>query len=97
MLHRARRQRPLLLGLALAFAASIIVAVIATVIDWWKNPSGLFHGPEGTQWRIVFDTFLSWWIPGFLYLLVVVIAVWLLGRAVSWARRGRTKAPENGD
>lgn len=34
--------------------------------DWIENPAGLFHDAQGTNWRFVFETGVSWLVPTFL-------------------------------
>ncbi len=51
----------LLLGVTVGF----IVASVMSFLDWRLNPSGIFHSDLGTDWRVVWDTWISWFIPVF--------------------------------
>lgn len=65
------------LGSALAgLCSGAVVAGIATFLDWWLNPAGLFHGPGGNNWRIIGETAFSWWWP-------VALAVTLLSLTIA--------------
>jgi len=70
--------------LALLFGAGVGLAVAAamTFLDWRLNPSGIFHGAEGTNWSFVMDTALSWFGPVFVLasVLALPVAVWLSRR-----------------
>lgn len=67
-----------LIGLILA----VLVAAIPTFLDWNQNPAGIFQGPAGTDWGIVFETFISWFWPVALVLVPVAILalVWVAAR-----------------
>jgi hypothetical protein len=41
----------------------MVIAVIITYQDWQLNPSGIFHGEQGTNWPVVWETALSWLLP----------------------------------
>lgn len=49
--------------LAGGIAGSALLAAVMTALDWRKNPAGIFHGPDGTHWAIVGETFFSWFWP----------------------------------
>jgi hypothetical protein len=34
-----------------------------TFLDWRENPAGLFHDQSGTDWRVVLETAVSWFVP----------------------------------
>lgn len=51
------------IGIGIGTVAGLLVAAIMTSIDWRKNPSGIFHGPQGTDWTIVRETAISWFLP----------------------------------
>ena len=68
-----RGYSPWLTGLAIGTVTGLVVAVAVTVRDWRLNPGGIFHGAEGTDWSIVAETALSWFVP--VTLLVTAIAV----------------------
>ncbi len=51
----------LLLGVTVGF----IVASVMSFLDWRLNPSGIFHSDLGTNWRFVWDTWISWFMPVF--------------------------------
>ena len=63
------------LVVSIPLGVAIAVSSIATWIDWSKNPGGMFHDSAGTNWTIVLETALSWFLP---LLLVVAVgqAVW---------------------
>lgn len=42
---------------------AFLVAAVMTFIDWRLNPGGIFRGPAGTDWQIVWDTWISWFLP----------------------------------
>jgi len=49
-----------------ALIASIAGAALATPMaytDWSKNPGGVFRSAGGTQWGLVWDTWVSWFAP----------------------------------
>ena len=56
-----------------ALLAAAAAAAIPTALDWMENPSGIFHGPDGTHWGFVWDTWHSWFLP--LTLPAVVLAL----------------------
>ena len=62
---------------SIPIALAVAVSSIATWIDWYKNPSGLFRNSAGTSWSIVFETAVSWFFPA---LLVAAVgqAIWIL-------------------
>jgi hypothetical protein len=64
---------------------SLGVAATMTGLDWRKNPEGLFHGPGGTDWVIVRETFFSWFWP----LLPLVGIVGVLGAVALHSLRSR--------
>lgn len=56
----------------ISFILSLLAAIILTYVDWQKNPAGLFHSAEGTDWSIVWETFASWFVPLFFGLIAVL-------------------------
>ena len=66
-------------GALVAAALAFLVAAPMTAADWRVNPSGIFHGPRGTNWDVVLETALSWFLPLFLVSWAVATAVhaWL--------------------
>ncbi len=67
-----------LLGATVGF----IVASVISFLDWQLNPGGIFHSDLGTNWRFVWDTWISWFIPVFLVGSAVSVPVlfWLSKR-----------------
>jgi len=66
-------------------AAVIVVFVLSTSgimtwLDWRVNPSGLFHGQDGTNWPVVGETMLSWLWPLTLLGVVMLLPLWLWQR-----------------
>jgi hypothetical protein len=54
-------------GLALGLVVGMVLALVMTAWNWAENPSGIFRGPDGTQWSFVADTAVSWLVPTFAY------------------------------
>ena len=63
-------------------AVGIIVASVISFLDWRLNPSGIFHSDLGTNWRFVWDTWISWFVPVFVVGSAVSVPVlfWLSKR-----------------
>lgn len=59
--------------------AAIIITLFVTVGEWLENPSGIFHGPDGTNWEFVFQTAISWLVPTFICATIVALIVRLIG------------------
>lgn len=55
----------LLTAAAAGMVAALYVAAFATFRDWNLNPGGLFHNADSTNWAIVAETALSWFVPVF--------------------------------
>jgi len=58
-----KKTRPWKLILLDGVAVGLAVAVIMTYLDWRTNPGGIFLNVDGTNWRVVMETALSWFIP----------------------------------
>lgn len=41
----------------------IAFASVMTILDWRLNPGGIFHNANGTEWVVVMETALSWFLP----------------------------------
>ena len=68
-------------GLALGAAMACLVAAAMTFADWQINPAGIFRGPDGTNWGIVWDTWISWFLPVFpIVAAVALVVVWYTSR-----------------
>jgi hypothetical protein len=53
-------------ALLLCFAVAALVASTMSFLDWRLNPGGIFHGERGTSWPVVWETWVSWFVPVFL-------------------------------
>jgi len=50
-------------GLVVGAHVGLVVASIATFLDWRTNPGGIFHGVDGTNWAVVMETAITWLAP----------------------------------
>lgn len=50
-------------GVGLGGTVGLLVAAAATFMDWHLNPGGIFHDAEHTDWAIVRETAISWFVP----------------------------------
>jgi hypothetical protein len=58
-----------------ALPVGCLVASTMSFLDWRLNPGGLFHGPGGTSWRVVWETWVSWFVPVFFLVAAVALSV----------------------
>ena len=54
-------------GLRAGLVCATMLTLVVTSWEWLENPGGIFRSAEGTNWRFVFDTAVSWFFPTFLY------------------------------
>ena len=65
-------------GLALGLAASAVLAIVMTYADWRLNPGGIFWNKQGTNWAIVWETLVSWFVPTIPAAVILSVAVLFL-------------------
>ena len=63
------------LALGFGVATGLVVAITMTWMDWRLNPGGIFRHQEGTNWPIVLETALSWFVPILLCASVLALSV----------------------
>ncbi len=80
---RAALQRSVFIAISMAF----IVGASASFIDWRENPGGIFREGTETQWGIVMDTFLSWFMPAFWFVFILSVPILCV-----WSRRSHDSA-----
>jgi len=56
-----RKQAALAVGAGVVLGC--IVATVMAIADWRLNPGGIFHDSQGTNWDVVMETALSWFLP----------------------------------
>ena len=52
-----------------SLALSALLTSIICLWEWWENPGGIFHHNGVTRWDRLAETAISWFVPGFGYLL----------------------------
>ena len=57
---------------------AVLVTSTVTLWEWIENPGGIFHGTEGTNWRFVLETAISWLVPTLFWATIVVFAFHVL-------------------
>ena len=67
------RHRPWTMGLGLAVLVAAGIAGTASFLDWRLNPGGVFRNPEGTSWPVVWETWVSWFVPAVLLIAALLI------------------------
>lgn len=58
-----KKTRPWKLVLLDGVAVGLAIAIFMTFLDWRTNPGGLFHDAAGTNWNVVWETAVSWFVP----------------------------------
>lgn len=77
----SRYRRSLTVGVLIGTSVGLIVALVMSYADWRLNPDGIFHDDMATNWDIVFETAISWFVP--VALIVTIISITIL----SWLSR----------
>ncbi len=67
MIIKALTKNFFLFGLSIGLALGFLLAVLFSGIEWWNNYSGLFRDASGTNWEMVYETALSWFLPTLLF------------------------------
>ena len=65
-------------GLALGLVASMVLAMVMTYADWRLNPGDIFWNEHGTNWSIVWETLISWFVPTVPAAVILSVAVLFL-------------------
>ncbi|PCI74077.1 MAG: hypothetical protein COB20_15525 [SAR86 cluster bacterium] len=65
-------------GRCIALGFALFLASVFSTWSWIENPGGIFRDSASTNWRFVYDTATSWFIPTFLYTLVLASLLHLL-------------------
>ena len=65
---------------------SLLLSATITLMHWFENPGGVFHGPSGTYWGSVFETFWSWFLPTLPLAVAVAVVILLLFYVVRKSR-----------
>jgi hypothetical protein len=71
-------KKTLLCGVLTGSIISIIITIFNTLWEWIENPGGIFHDSDGTRWRFVFDTAVSWLWPTFVNWTSIGILIYLI-------------------
>ena len=68
-----------LLGSLIGVLVGLVVAFTMSFIDWQHNPQGIFHNELCTNWKIVLETAVSWFVPVALItsILSIVVLSWI--------------------
>jgi len=72
-----------LAALGLAAAVALLAASTMSYLDWRLNPGGIFRCEDGTSWTVVWETWVSWFVP------VLLLAAAVALPAALWSARGR--------
>jgi len=68
-------------ALAIGADGAALLAAVMTYRDWRLNPGGIFHDAQGTHWRIVGETALTWFAPAWVVLSAAALVVfWWIAR-----------------
>jgi len=70
-------RKPWLLGGLVGVSVGLVVAFTMSYVDWQHNPHGIFHNELGTNWDMVLETAVSWFVPVALITSILSIAVLL--------------------
>jgi allophanate hydrolase subunit 1 len=70
-------------ALLISLAGAILIAAGVTAWEWLENPSGIYHDATTTQWQIVYDTAISWFMPTSAYLFIFALLSQLIWRVTA--------------
>ena len=69
-------------GASVGTAIGFVTASMVSFLDWRHNPGRIFHSDGQTHWKVVWDTWLSWFIPVSILAcsVVIVVRLWISRR-----------------
>lgn len=70
--------RALRFGGIFALPGAAVLGAAFAGVDWYGNPGGIFRTEAGTNWNFVYDTWVSWFIPSILPILLYATLFHLL-------------------
>ena len=73
------QSRSWIIGGSVAVVLGLAVASYFAFVDWRLNPGGIFQDESGTDWKVVLETAVSWFLPVALIVFVLATALhyWL--------------------
>jgi hypothetical protein len=78
-------------GLFSGLVVSILVTFVVVIWELLENPGGIFRDQNGINWHFVYDTAQSWFIPTFIYVVVIASAAHLIVTFFNRLRQTRSK------
>ena len=81
-LYRTMIRKGWILGSLIGIGVGLIFATAMSFEDWRINPAGIFHDASGTNWKVVVETAISWFVPVTLVASApsIAVLVWFFGR-----------------
>lgn len=60
-----------LFGPVSGIVSAVLITIIFTALDWVRNYGEVFRDQSGTNWSIVYETAVSWFLPTLGYITVI--------------------------
>ena len=60
---KKKKTKRWVLALLDGVAVGLALGAFMTYLDWRRNPGGIFRDFDGTNWSVVMETALSWFVP----------------------------------
>ncbi|MCB1644339.1 MAG: hypothetical protein KDI36_02755 [Pseudomonadales bacterium] len=76
------KRNSVLFGLVTGLTLAVVVTLVVTVWQWLENRSGRFHSEAGTDWEMIANTVVAWFMPVFLDVTLIAFFLHLVYRAV---------------
>ena len=70
-------------GVLVSASLALVVASAMSFLDWRLNPEGIFHSENETHWHMVWETWVSWFVPVFFLTGALILPL------LFWTSRGR--------
>jgi len=71
-----------LFGPVAGFIGAALVTTVFTTNDWVRNYGDIFRDTTGTNWTIVSETAVSWFVPSFIYITLLATLGHLIGSRI---------------
>ncbi len=70
---------------------SLSVTLVIVIWELLENPGGIFRGRNGINWGFVYETAESWFIPTFIYVVLIASVAHLIMTLINWLRQACNK------